>query len=79
MARTSRYEQHKTRVLELIQRDLDRHARPPTVRALASDVQVGVATMHSYLERLAEEGLVQWQPKSHRTLRCTPQGSPASS
>jgi DNA-binding IclR family transcriptional regulator len=72
MARATKYEQHKAQVLQLIDQAARAHSRPPTVRALADALQVGVATMHSYLERLAMEGLVVWQPKSHRSLRCTP-------
>ena len=71
MARASKYEQHKDQVLDLIDRAAREHSRPPAVRTLADNVGVGVATMHSYLERLAEEGLVVWQPKHHRSLRCT--------
>lgn len=74
MARQSRYEDSKLTVLELIKERVDRHDKPPTVRELTEDVKVSVSTMHSYLARLAEEGLVQWRPKSHRSLSLSPAG-----
>lgn len=76
MARVSKYDEHKHQVLELIENAARRHSRPPAVRVLADTLGVGVATMHSYLERMAQEGLVQWQPKRHHTLRAVPTGFP---
>jgi DNA-binding IclR family transcriptional regulator len=78
MARTSKYEDHKAQVLELVIEAEDRHAKPPSIRALAEAVGVGVATMHSYLSRLSEEGAVEWTPKHHRSLRSIRQSSPVS-
>lgn len=74
MARQSRYEDSKLSILGAIQRSADRHDKPPTVRELTGEVRVSVSTMHSYLARLAQEGLVQWRPKSHRSISLTPQG-----
>lgn len=74
MPRASKYEQHRDGVLARIQLELQRHGRPPSVRSLAEEMHVGVATMHSYLSKMAEEGLIEWRSKSHRTLRCTPKG-----
>lgn len=73
MPRVSKYEEHRNQVLTLIQNAAMAHSRPPTVRSLAAELQVGIGTMHSYLGKLAEEGLVEWQPKSHRSVRVTPQ------
>jgi DNA-binding transcriptional regulator YhcF (GntR family) len=74
MARPSKFEEHRDVVLVFIHNAASRHSRPPTVRTLAEVVGVGVATMHSYLGKLAEEGLVEWQPRSHRSVRCTQAG-----
>lgn len=69
MGRASKYAEHKDSILEALAAAEASHARPPTVRALADSCHVGVATMHSYLIKLSEEGLVEWQSKSHRSLR----------
>lgn len=75
MARDSHYKDHRSEVLKVIrEKDLS-HGKPPSIRELAGAVDVGVATMHHYLERLREEGLVEWQPGKHRSLRLTPVGS----
>lgn len=74
MARPSKYVEHRDRILALIHSAAARHSLPPTVRTLAEELGVGVATVHSYLGKLAEEGLVRWQPKSHRSLQLTQLG-----
>lgn len=74
MARVSQYEDHKEAILVAISKASLAHSRPPTVRALASEFDVGVATMHSYLTRLAEEGMVEWSKGQHRSLKATQQG-----
>ena len=75
MPRRSRYAGHRLMILILLAHAQDRHSRPPTVRALADELGVAVATMHSYLHQLAEEGLVEWTPNAHRSLRLTPKAS----
>ena len=75
MGRASKYEAHREQILTMIRTAADSHGRAPTVRDLANACGVGVATVHSYLTKLSEEGLVEWSPKSHRTLRPTPLGS----
>jgi len=75
MARLSNYTASRLAILDLIAEAQARHSRPPTVRRLATELHIGVATMHSYLRQLAEEGLVEWTPNMHRSLRLTPQGS----
>lgn len=74
MARQSRYESNKMTILAIIQERADRHDKPPTVRELTERITVSVSTMHSYLAKMAEEGLVQWRPKSHRSISLSPQG-----
>lgn len=75
MARKSHYGQHRMTVLGLIHQASLRHAAPPSVRELAEHTGVGVATVHLYLKRLAEEGLIEWRPGRHRSLHCSPQGT----
>lgn len=74
MPRATHYLQDKTRVLDVINAAHIAHARPPTVRILAEECGVGVATMHSYLCKMAEEGLVDWTQGARRSLRVTDVG-----
>ena len=74
MARASRYDDERKRILGLVHSADLAHGRPPSVRDLARATDVGVATMHSYLKRLAGEGLIEWAPGRHRSLRVTPAG-----
>lgn len=75
MARTSKYNSTKQGVLESIDAALRHHAKVPTVRELADSFEVAPATMHSWLGRMAEEGLISWEPGRHRSLRSTAQGT----
>lgn len=72
MARASHYAELKVAVLNEVSDRAGRHAKAPTVRELASVFGTSPATMHSWLTRLGEEGLVEWTPGRHRSLRCTP-------
>ena len=73
MGRASKYEESRQQLLEHIQRAS--RGKSPTVRDLADECEVGVATMHAWLTRLAGEGLITWRPGKHRSLRLTPMGS----
>lgn len=75
MARVSKYGEHKDQLLELIAKAAEAHAKPPSVRQLAAEVGVGVATLHSYLERLSDEGMVEWRPGKHRSLKLGPKAT----
>jgi len=74
MARASRYPDSREEILRSLNDVALAHGKPPSVRDLATKFQVGVATMHSYLEKLAEEGMVEWRPGRHRSLHLTPAG-----
>jgi DNA-binding IclR family transcriptional regulator len=41
----------------------------PTVRELAAQLGFSPSAAHRYLERLREEGKVEWEPGKYRTLR----------
>lgn len=75
MPRESHFTARKVEVLDLIHVASIRHARPPSVRELAEHFNVSSATMHSWLTRLSNEGLVEWQQGRHRSLRCTQEAS----
>jgi len=70
MSRHNMYEYHKDGVLVAI----DTLAAglgntPPSLREVAKVVGVSVGTLHNYLTRMEQEGLVEWRPGAHRSLR----------
>ena len=73
--RASRYEDNREGILKEIQKAQDRHGQPPTIRDLAATFEVGVATMHAHLQKLSDEGMIEWRKGKHRSLKCTPAGS----
>lgn len=75
MARASRYGDQKMAVLREVDDRVRRHSKIPTVRELAELFEVAPATMHSWLTRLSEEGLVEWTRGKHRSLRLSPAAS----
>lgn len=79
MARASKYEDVKQEILDAIASAAASHGKPPAVRDLAETHQVSASTMHSFLTKLAGEGLIEWKPGRHRSLHLTPQGFQASS
>lgn len=74
MARASEYADKKMLVVRDIHLRLRRQSPNPSVRELATKFGVSPATMHSWLKRLEKEGMVEWTPGRHRSLRVTPQG-----
>ena len=74
MARASRYDDTRDDILKSVNAAATAHGKPPSVRDLADQFEVGVATMHSYLQKLSEEGMVEWRPGRHRSLHLTQQG-----
>lgn len=74
MARPSLYKLNRDVVISAID-SLSRSAgKPPTMREVAERTGISVSTLHSYVNRMHDEGLVTWQPRSHRSVRLTAQG-----
>lgn len=74
MARISHYDDNRRELLQLIWQAQVSHGKAPSIRSLAEHFDVGVATMHSYLTKLHEEGRVEWRRGKHRSLKCTESG-----
>lgn len=74
MARPSLYKLNRDGVLVAISRLSQRMGKPPTLRELSDVTGLPVSTLHSYVNRMHDEGLVTWQPRSHRSVRLTAEG-----
>lgn len=68
MGRQSLYHYKRDGIVEAITR-LSTDGRSPSLREVADVADVSVATLHSYLSKMRDEGLVEWNEKSHRSLR----------
>lgn len=69
MARQSLYEYKRDGILEAIQSLTSARGRAPSLREIADVADVSVATLHSYLRRMQEEGVVTWESRHHRSLK----------
>ena len=69
MPRISQYEFKRDDILSTISALTSESGRSPSMREVADVVDVSIATLHSYLNQMREEGLVEWQNRSHRSLR----------
>ena len=74
MGRQSRYPDKREEVVSAVAALIEERHRNPTVREISDRTQISVATLHSYLQNLADEGLVMWRPKRHRSISLTPEG-----
>lgn len=79
MARASKYGEVRWDILSTIAATAASHAKPPAVRDLAEKFEVSPSTMHSFLSKLSEEGMIEWKPGRHRSLHLTPAGIQALS
>lgn len=61
--------QKQRAVLKAILKFTEKHKYAPTVRELTKLVGLkSSSTMHGYLERLKQLGLITWEPSSPRTI-----------
>jgi len=74
VARKSLYPLKRDEIVRAISALTKERHRTPSVREISRRTNISVATLHSYLERLHEEGLIEWRAKRHRSMRLTPEG-----
>lgn len=69
MGRQSHYAEHRDDVLNGIRNLTQKLGKAPSIREVAREVDVSITTLHAYLTKLKEEGLVSWTERTHRSLR----------
>lgn len=74
MGRRSQYPVKRDEIVSAIAALTEERHRNPSVREIAERTGLSVATLHSYLQRLADDGLIEWRSKRHRSIRLTPDG-----
>lgn len=74
MGRQSQYPVKRDEIVTAISTILGESHRNPTMREIATRTNLSVATLHAYLGKLSDEGLIEWRTKRHRSIRLTPEG-----
>jgi hypothetical protein len=69
MGRQSQYKTKRDDVLAAIKKLTAEQGRSPSLREVSGETGVSIATLHSYMAKLKEEGAIEWQEKSHRSIR----------
>lgn len=69
MGRQSKFEHHKDAVLRAIEDLTRKEGKSPSMRQIAVETGVSVATLHAYLKKLRAQGLIEWIEGKHRSLR----------
>ena len=64
-----RYPQRKQPLLDILRAYIRKHQRSPTLRELCSLTGWSLPTVHSYLRRLKEDGLINYQDFQSRSAR----------
>lgn len=80
MGRQSQYKIKRDDVLGAIRKLTAQLGGSPSLREISAETGVSIATLHSYLDKLQDEGAIEWQKKTHRsiTLRNAPGTLPPS-
>jgi Mn-dependent DtxR family transcriptional regulator len=68
MGRHSLYEFRKALIIDAI-KELSENGDTPTLREISDIADVSISSLHNYLKQMNDEGLVEWAPNRHRSLR----------
>lgn len=69
MPRHSLYLFKRDGILEVIETLTNASGKAPSIREIAEVADVSIATLHLYLTKMKEEGLISWTERHHRSLR----------
>ncbi|HET6914995.1 MAG TPA: winged helix-turn-helix transcriptional regulator [Acidimicrobiales bacterium] len=75
MPRQSLYIYKRDGILDAIQTLSSATGKAPSIREIAQVADVSIATLHSYLTKMKEEGLITWTERHHRSLKVSSTGS----
>lgn len=72
---TKKANRKQTAIITAISDHIERAGYPPSVREICSAVGLrSPSTVHGYLHRLRDKGLIEWEPLSPRTIRIKREG-----
>lgn len=69
MPRQSLYLYKRDGILDAIETLTAATGKAPSIREIAQVADVSIATLHSYLTRMKNEGVISWQERHHRSLK----------
>lgn len=69
MPRQSLYQFKRDGILDAISKLTAATGKTPSIREIAEVADVSIATLHLYLTKMKEEGLISWTERHHRSLR----------
>lgn len=72
MPRQSLYPFKRDGILDAVSALTAAKGKAPSIREIAEVADVSLATLHSYLERMRDEGVITWTERHHRSLKVTP-------
>jgi DNA-binding transcriptional regulator YhcF (GntR family) len=69
MPRQSLYQYKRDGILDAIQTLSSANGgKAPSIREIAEVADVSIATLHSYLTKMKDEGVISWTERHHRSL-----------
>lgn len=69
MPRQSLYQFKRDGILDTIETLSAATGKAPSIREIAEVADVSIATLHLYLTKMKEEGLIVWTERHHRSLK----------
>lgn len=69
MPRQSLYQFKRDGILTAIETLRAATGKAPSIREIAEVADVSIATLHSYLVKMKDEGVIEWQERHHRSLK----------
>lgn len=69
MPRQSLYMYKRDGILDAISTLSAATGKAPSIREIAEVSDVSIATLHSYLTKMKDEGVITWTERHHRSLK----------
>jgi SOS-response transcriptional repressor LexA len=69
MPRQSLYLYKREGILDAISTLTAASGKAPSIREIAQVADVSIATLHLYLTKMKDEGVIEWTERHHRSLR----------
>lgn len=69
MPRQSLYQFKRDGIINAVETLTAATGKAPSIREIAEVADVSIATLHSYLVRMKDEGVISWTERHHRSLK----------
>jgi SOS-response transcriptional repressor LexA len=75
MPRQSLYQFKRDGILDAISTLSAATGKAPSIREIAQVADVSIATLHCYLTKMKDEGVISWTERHHRSLKVLETGN----